>query len=98
MAWTLSKTWKQRPSEIYRLDDEYAAYCFDKAIMSWGLSYEADLNDASGSAKTTAEAKRKMAEVQRRWLADEIEAPAPSAPDDGTAVSKFKDPASKFRQ
>ena len=86
----MARTWKQRPSEIYAIEDLYAAYCFDKAVMTFGMSYEADLEQASREAKSVAAAKQAIAIVQNRWLTDEDEKP-------GTPTQrKFKDPAGMF--
>jgi hypothetical protein len=95
MAWMSAKTWKRPPSEIYKIaktHGEYAAYCFDKAVMLFGNAYEADMHDAAMNAKTTSDSKRAIGIVQQRWLNDE---PFPdSAPDDDKP--KFRDPIQAF--
>jgi hypothetical protein len=97
-----AKTWKKPPSEIYRVAEqhgEYAAYCFDKAVMIFGSSYEADMHDAAMGAKTVADSKRAIKVVQARWLTDEedepeqVANPSSPAPDDKPT---FRDPAMHF--
>lgn len=101
MAWTTSRTWKVTPSEVYRIDDEYAAYCLDKAVMIWGLAYEADLSYAVNQTKTAQDARRAQAIVMNRWLTDVDDDPLISAPDDNTppappARPQFRDPSEAF--
>lgn len=65
-AFLLAKTWKTRPSEIYGIHGEYRAYCFDNAIMTFGLALENALNACDG--KTAKEIEFKRNNVFARWL------------------------------
>ena len=98
MAYQSAKTWKRLPSEIYHIADtygDYAAYCFDKAVMVFGQSYEADMHDAAMNAKTSSDSKRAVRIVQARWLTDEEQDSVPSAPE-SDSKPKFADPAQHF--
>lgn len=104
MAWMSAKTWKTRPSEIYHIAEkhgDYAAYCFDKAVMVFGNAYDSDMHEAAMNAKTPADAKRAVKVVQQRWLTDEEEEPpSDSAPDPEVDMPPekpaFRDPAKLF--
>lgn len=55
---------------MYGIDDELAAYHFNRAVWFFGTSYEADVNAAIDAAKGKNGAKRAMAVVDQRWLND----------------------------
>jgi hypothetical protein len=76
-AWTLSRAFGKRPSELYGINDEIAAWCFDRAVHLFGTSLEADLEKARGSAKNQFQMTTRTQAVFRRWLGIE---------------QKFKDP------
>lgn len=67
-AWQLSKSYSCRPSEVYAIHDEVAAFCFDRAVSTFGRGLEAELDKAVNEAKSQAEANRKHALVLNRWL------------------------------
>lgn len=67
-AWTLSKTYSCRPSEVYHIHDEVVAFCFDRAVSTFGTALESALEEATRDAKTRAEAQRKATMVLNRWL------------------------------
>lgn len=82
-AWVLAKTLHQRPSEIYFVVDELAAWCFDRAVTTFGLAVEGAIEKATAKAKTMEEAKRKGKRELDKWLRE---------PDEGP---KFRDPAAE---
>lgn len=85
----MARTWKQKPSDIYNISDPYTAYCFNRAVMTWGLAYEEDLNKAAQNAKNSKAAASAIQVAHQRWMRDE----SLSAPE----VQKgFKDPALMF--
>ena len=100
-AWTMAKTWNRRPSEIYCITNEVAAYHLDRAVMLFGLSLEADLDKATKNAKNRKEAERKAALVLDRWLRepsteDSVDEAQAQARAEGK--SGFKDPMERFKK
>jgi len=69
-----------RPSETYFIDDELTAWCFDRAVVTWGTALENNLEKELKKAKTDAAAQRIHARVMARWL------------DDGDTHGRFRDP------
>lgn len=65
-AYTLSKRMKIRPSELYFIKDELAAWSFDRAVMHFGAEVEADLDSIDDKNSKTLEHKR-TARLQK-WL------------------------------
>lgn len=62
----MSKTWRVRPSEIYAITGEFRAYCFDNAVMTFGLALEDALDRVEAKTAKQVESKRKQ--VLMRWL------------------------------
>lgn len=67
-AWTLSQAFQERPSDLYGVHDEIAAWCFDRAVHLFGSSLEEDLAKARGSAKNQFQMTTRSQAVFRRWL------------------------------
>jgi hypothetical protein len=68
-AWTLSQAIRSRPSDVFRIEEEfgpYVAYCFDNAVVAFGRALEAELDSVEG--KTGKEINRKRDRVLRKWL------------------------------
>lgn len=82
-SWVLAKTLGNRPSEIYFITDELAAWSFDRAVTTFGLAVEAAIEKATLKCKTTDEANRKAKRELDKWLRE---------PDEGP---KFRDPAAE---
>lgn len=74
----MAKTYRTRPSAIYGIHDEVAAYCFDRAVMIFGTALEKDLQDASDGAKSKQQAAGREQRVFARWFGE---------------AAKYKDPA-----
>lgn len=94
-AWTLSRTWKVRPSEMYGIAGEFAAWCFDRAVTTFGTAVETDIKESTSKAKDDAQAKRKAQLVLHKWLNMPVE-----KEEDGEVQrrTKFRDPAAKFKK
>ena len=69
-----------RPSEVYFIEDQLAAFCFDRAVTMFGLEVDAALKKVVRGAKNDKEAEAKSAREFAKWVRD------PSTP-------RFKDPA-----
>lgn len=70
-AWRLSKTYQQLPSQIYGVEDSLASYCFDRAVATFGIAVEQDIEEATdGKKKKAAEASASM--VRARWLGTDM--------------------------
>lgn len=75
MAWRMAKTWHKRPSEIFPIKDEVAAYYFDCAVYLFGVSYEGELDKAAKAGKSASAQKVAMDQVSQRWLNDDLQDP-----------------------
>lgn len=53
----MSKQYRRLPSEIYKINDDVAAYYFDRAIYVWGNFADNYLDEASSKAKTPFQVK-----------------------------------------
>lgn len=69
-----------RPSEVYKMSDEFVAYCFDSAVTRWGMAFEGALAEAGNSAKTRDKADTARQRVIRRWLPSERKYADPRQP------------------
>lgn len=67
-AWRLSQAYHQTPSTIYHIEDEIAAYCFDRAVNLFGSSLQAELDEARNTAKNKQQAANKQQAVISKWL------------------------------
>lgn len=62
----MSKVWRTRPSEIYAITGDYRRFCFDNAVMTFGLALEDALEHVEGKTAKAIETKR--AALMARWL------------------------------
>lgn len=67
-AWRLSKAYMTRPSAIYGVRDEVAAYSFDKAVYMFGSNLDAELKKAGQDAKSDSQANGRRQRVLAKWL------------------------------
>lgn len=85
-AWTLAKQLRSKPSEIYNVRDELAAFCFDRAVTTFGLAVENDIHEGTQDAKDQADGTRKASMILDRWLRE---------PGRELDSKKFRDPFQK---
>lgn len=69
-----------RPSEVYKMKDEFVAYAFDSAVCRWGMAFESAMAEASNGAKDANKAEQAQQRVIRRWLPSERKYADPSKP------------------
>lgn len=81
---------KVRPSELYGIHDELAAYCFDRAVVAFGSSVEADIKEEAEDAKDKSQAKRKAQMRLNTWLRDDTEVAA--------TTQRFRDPMDQIKK
>jgi len=79
----MGKSLQARPSEIYNIDDELTAWCFDRAIQTFGGALESRLQEVAEKAKNRKAAKVKVNQELDRWL---------SSADTKAATGRFRDP------
>lgn len=82
-TYQLSKQMGIRPSELLAVDDDYVAYCLDRAVQTFGNALENRLHEISSKAKNKKTSEQKMAIELDRWLNSD----SPNAP------GRFRDPA-----
>lgn len=66
MAYQLSQKAGVLPSQFYRIPEEYTAFCFDEAVIAFGMGVEAELNAVEG--KNDKEIVRKKNQVLGKLL------------------------------
>lgn len=64
----MAKTWKTKPSEILRIQDELHAYFLDRAVTTFGMAVEAELDEASANAKDSKKATQARKRIMDKWL------------------------------
>ena len=58
-----------RPSDLYEIDEEVAAWSFDRAVLTFGNALESKLQTIARNAKKQKEAERKIQRELDKWLA-----------------------------
>lgn len=71
----MSQQWGVRPSELYGIEPDTAAFFFDRAVYVFGVTVDADLEEASDGAKDSATATMQRRRRLNMWLAQEGETP-----------------------
>lgn len=79
-AWQMSRAMRCRPSEVYRMSDEFVAYAFDSAVTRWGTAFEGAMAEAANKAKDADAAERAQQRIIRRWLPSERKYADPRQP------------------
>lgn len=64
----MSKTMSCRPSTLLSIDDQLAAFCFDRAVFSFGTALKSELDSVKG--KTEKEIENAQERVIRKWIPD----------------------------
>lgn len=82
-AHTLAKAGQTRASSIYGIEDELAAYCFDRAVQTFASALEARLHEVSKKAKNEKSAQSKRDSEFRKWM---------SSDNPGASAGRFRDP------
>jgi hypothetical protein len=89
----MSTKWRVRPSQFLAIENDVAAFYFDKAVYSFGVTFDADIEEHSKSRgkkpDTEEQTKRKREQRMARWLADGS-TPASAQP------RRFRDPAAEM--
>jgi len=57
-----------RPSDLLGVENTYAAYCLDEAIVAFGTALENELETVASAAKTARAAEGAQNFVLERWL------------------------------
>ena len=53
-----AQTWRQRPSTMMGITDEYVAYCFDEAASEWGNHVRGKLDAVEGPNSKVIQARQ----------------------------------------
>lgn len=64
----MGKQLRTRPSEIYGIDDELTAWCFDRAIQTFGQALENRLHEIGEKAKNRKQGQMKAHQEIQKWL------------------------------
>ncbi len=67
-AWQLSKSYRQTPSEIYGINEQPAAFYFNRAVATFGAALENAMAEAENRAKSDRQKEMAKAMVMKRWL------------------------------
>ncbi len=65
-AYQLSKTMKARPSDVYGISGAFRRFCFDQAVVTFGLSLEAELDSIKAKDEKVVQTRR--ARTLAKWL------------------------------
>jgi hypothetical protein len=57
---------RTRPSDLYAIQGDWRRFCFDRAVTTFGLALEAELDSVKGRSEASVERKRAM--VLNKWL------------------------------
>lgn len=67
-AWKISKAYSKTPAEIYSIKDEYAAWCFNRAVFLFGTTLEAEIEEVQNKAKNQRQAQFRLTNLLNKWL------------------------------
>lgn len=86
----MSKELHKTPAELYFIQDEVTAWCFNRAVTTFGRELDADLANAESKAKNSRQANRMRKMVMDKWMTLGIP--------DAVSGRKFADPAGKLKK
>lgn len=81
MLWQLyglAKTWGCRPSELVGIESDWVAFCFDRAVATFGNALKSELDGVEG--KDAKAIQRRREQILRIWIPE------------AAAKRKFRDP------
>lgn len=84
MLWqmfNLAKTWTCRPSDLVNVQSDWTAFCFDRAVATFGNALQAELDSVEGKNNKVIASKREQ--VLRKWIPE------------ARSTRKFKDPGKR---
>lgn len=55
----MAKEYQTRPSSLYGIHEDYDAFCFDRAVYTFGTYVEGEMKKASEKGKTDEQKKQK---------------------------------------
>lgn len=64
----MSKQYKRSPAELYFIKDEVAAWCFNRAVMTFGITLDNELEAAGQKAKSERGAKQRRTNILNKWM------------------------------
>lgn len=64
----LAKACNCRPSDLLDVQNSYAAFCLDEAVIHFGDTLESELDKAAEKAKSSKAAEGKQRLILERWL------------------------------
>ncbi len=85
----MAKQLRVRPSELFGIDEEVAAWSFDRAVLTFGNALESKLQIVARNSKRQKEAERKVERELQKWLS--------SADDKSSTARRFADPMDLIR-
>jgi hypothetical protein len=85
----MAKQLRIRPSDLYGIDEEVAAWSFDRAVLTFGNALESKLQIIARASKRQKEAERKVERELQKWLS--------SADDKNKVRKRFADPMDLIR-
>jgi hypothetical protein len=78
----LAKAYKQLPSIIYHIDDDLAAAYLDRAVATFGRMVDAEIEQASKTAKNEGQLAMSVGMVVHKWIGQsasgQFRTPAPT--------------------
>lgn len=80
-TYNLAKTWGCRPSELMGITSDWTAFCFDRAVATFGNALQNELDSVEGKNNKTIRSKREQ--VLRKWIPE------------ARSTRRFKDPGKR---
>lgn len=67
-TWRQAQAYRILPSEVHRITDELAAWCFDRAIYLFGNTLDSQLAAADAGAKNAKQSNLRRHQLLEKWL------------------------------
>lgn len=64
--------WNCRPSELFNIENDYHAYCFDEVVGLWGSYVTSELEAIEGKSDKEVASKRHRRLLQLLQAPDEV--------------------------
>ena len=75
----MAQSYRTKPSDLYGIHDELAAWCFNRAVQRFGMHVQGKLDEATNDAKSDAQAQSARMRVMHRWLGVEQKFKSPTS-------------------
>jgi hypothetical protein len=64
----MSKEWHKTPAELYFIHDEFKAWCFNRAVYTFGSAMQEDLETTGTKSKNEGTRRRQKQMAFNKWM------------------------------